>query len=193
MAVLPDNPVILLMDGRLPVTSTSSLLLRAASSADMQAMTRIYAHHVLHGTGSFEEVPPEQAQMQQRFDQREAESYPTLVAELDGEVAGFAYAGNYKPRSAYRFTVEDSVYVAPEHIGQGIGRQLLEELIALCTRSGYRQMMSVIGDSANHSSIRLHERCGFRHIGTARGLGFKHGKWLDIVYMQRELQDADPV
>lgn len=172
---------------------STSLVLRAATSDDVQVMTDIYAHHVLHGTGSFEEVPPDVRQMQLRFEQRETMSYPTLIAEQGGEVAGFAYAGNYKPRSAYRFTVEDSVYVAPGHVGQGIGRRLLEELIDVCVRAGYHQMISVIGDSANQSSIRLHERCKFVHIGTARGLGFKHGKWLDIVYMQRELQRVEPV
>lgn len=150
-------------------------------------MSDIYRHHVLHGTGSFEEIPPSTADMRQRFEQREAEYYPTLIAERDGQMAGFAYAGNYKPRSAYRFTVEDSVYVAPAHVGKGVGQSLLEELIRLCIRAEYCQMMSVIGDSSNHASIRLHERCGFVHIGTARALGFKHGKWLDVVYMQREL------
>ncbi|MGQ7845330.1 GNAT family N-acetyltransferase [Granulosicoccus sp. 3-233] len=169
------------------MTTAPPLLLRAATPDDVQAMTDIYARHVLHGTGSFEEVPPDHREMLQRFSQREAASYPTLIAERGGQVAGFAYAGNYKPRSAYRFTVEDSVYIAPECIGQGVGRQLLEELISICIRAGYRQMISVIGDSANHASISLHERCGFVYIGTARGLGFKHGKWLDIVYMQREL------
>lgn len=156
-------------------------------------MTDIYAHHVLSGTGSFEEVPPDVTDMRQRFEQRNAAAYPTLIAELDGKVAGFAYAGNYKPRSAYRFTVEDSVYVAPTHMGQGIGLRMLEELIDICIRAEYCQMISVIGDSANQASIRLHERCGFVHVGIARGLGFKHGKWLDIVYMQRELHRPAPV
>ena len=173
--------------------TSTSLVLRAARPDDVQAMADIYAHHVLHGTGSFEEVPPDVQEMQQRFEQREAASYPTLIAEQGDQVAGFAYAGNYKPRSAYRFTVEDSVYVAPGFVGQGVGRRMLDELIAICIRAGYCQMISVIGDSGNQSSIRLHERCGFVPIGTARGLGFKHGKWLDIVYMQRELNRPDQV
>lgn len=167
------------------------VILRAATSADVAAMTDIYAHHVLHGTGSFEEVPPSPSGMQQRFEQRQIDNYPTLIAEANGEVAGFAYAGNYKPRSAYRFTVEDSVYVSPKHTGKGVGRLMLEELIRICIRAKYRQMISVIGDSNNKASIGLHERCGFVHIGTAQGLGFKHEKWLDIVYMQRELYRPD--
>jgi phosphinothricin acetyltransferase len=163
--------------------------LRAATVFDIDMMTEIYAHHVLHGTGSFEEIPPARDIMLERWQQREAAQYPTLIAEIDGRISGFAYAGNYKPRSAYRFTVEDSIYVAPGHEGQGVGKSMLQELISICTRAGYQQMIAVIGDSTNHSSIVLHERCGFSHIGKAVGLGFKHGKWLDVVYMQCALQN----
>lgn len=164
-------------------------VMRTASLADVVAMTDIYAHHVLHGTGSFEEVPPTQELMRERWQLRENDGYPTLIAQIGDQVAGFAYAGIYKPRSAYRFTVEDSIYVAPDFIGRGVGKAMLQALIGICTQAGYRQMMAVIGDSANHSSISLHERCGFISVGTATGLGYKFGKWLDIVYMQRTLAE----
>ncbi|NND90271.1 MAG: N-acetyltransferase [Granulosicoccus sp.] len=166
------------------------IALQATTLDDMNVVTEIYAHHVLHGCGSFEEVPPDQQAMQERWQSREAAGYPSLTARIDGRIAGFAYAGNYKPRSAYRFTVEDSIYVAPDHIGQGVGRALLNALVTRCTMQGYRQMIGVIGDSGNQSSITLHERCGFRLVGIARGLGFKHGRWLDVVYMQRALHSA---
>lgn len=167
-----------------------SITLRPAVLDDVGVMTDIYAHHVLSGTGSFEEVPPTYGVMLDRWQQREKDKYPTLIAQIAGEVAGYAYAGNYKPRSAYRFTVEDSIYVAADHVGQGVGRAMLQALIDICIEAGYRQMMAVIGDSANRSSITLHERCGFVHIGTARALGFKHGQWLDVIYMQRELTSS---
>ncbi len=167
--------------------SASGVSIRTAIVSDVAAMTRIYSHHVLNGTGSFEELAPAEHTMRERFELREADSYPTLLAEVNGQVVGFAYAGNYKARSAYRFTVEDSIYVAPDATGMGVGAALLNELISVCSSSGYRQMMAVIGDSANVASIGLHERCGFTLIGTARELGYKHGRWLDIVYMQRSL------
>ena len=172
------------------MNSSNPIILRAATVEDVDVMTDIYAYHVLTGTGSFEEVPPTASVMLDRWQQREADQYPTLIAEMGGQVAGFAYAGNYKPRSAYRYTVEDSIYVAADHVGQGVGRAMLQALIDICIEAGYRQMMAVIGDSANRSSFSLHERCGFVHIGTATGLGFKHGKWLDVIYMQRELMSS---
>lgn len=160
-------------------------------ASDLDDMTAIYAHHVLHGTGSFEEVPPTVSIMRERWQARELDGYPTLVAELRGALCGFAYAGNYKPRSAYRFTVEDSIYIAPEAVGRGVGSALLNELVELCKAAGYRQMIAVIGDSANTASIGLHERCGFHLIGTAKHLGYKHERWLDIVYMQRALAEPE--
>ena len=150
-------------------------------------MTDIYSHHVLHGTGSFEEIPPGVDDMGKRWQQREQHCYPTLVAETTGRIVGFAYAGAYKSRSAYRYTVEDSVYVAPEATGRGIGRALLRQLIRICTDQDYRQMIAVVGDSENQASIALHKQCGFREIGVARELGYKHNRWLDVVYMQRAL------
>jgi len=151
-------------------------------------MTDIYAHHVLQGTGSFEETPPDKHEMCKRWRQRVDQGYPTLVAEIEERVVGFAYANAYKSRSAYRYTVEDSIYVAPKAIGLGIGRTLLERLIQICTEQNYRQMIAIVGDSANEASIALHKGCGFSVIGTAKELGFKHGRWLDIVFMQRPLK-----
>ena len=196
---LVDNPVSTALSGPARTVNTSVItpieaVLREATLADLDAMTEIYAWHVLHGTGSFEEDPPSQSAMLERWRLRSEDHYPTLVAEFGGRVAGFAYAGIYKPRSAYRYTVEDSIYVAEDCLGQGVGQALLQELVQNCSRAGYRQMMAVIGDSDNVSSIRLHERCGFTIVGIARGLGFKFGRWLDIVYMQRTLQtNTQPV
>ena len=164
---------------------------RGAQLNDVEAITRIYAHHVTSGTGSFEETPPALKEMATRFKAREQAGYPTLVCVTpDGEIIGFAYAGVHKPRSAYRHTVEDSVYVDPAYAGQGIGFQLMVELIKCCTDLGYQQMMAVIGDSGNVGSIKLHEKLGFRMIGTAEGIGFKHGQWLDVVYMQLSLEPS---
>lgn len=152
---------------------------------DMQAL---YAHHVLNGTGSFEEVPPSIDEIRARWGKREEANQPTLVAHIDQRLAGFAYAASHKERSAYRFSVEDSVYVLPDFAGQSVGRQLLEKLIDICSERGFRQMVAVIGDSENHASIALHRASGFAHIGTATALGYKFGTWLDIVYMQRSLR-----
>ena len=165
--------------------------MRGAQLTDVEAITRIYAHHVISGTGSFEETPPASKEMATRFKSREQAGYPTLVCEAsDGEIIGFAYAGMHKPRSAYRNTVEDSVYVDPSYADQGIGFQLMTKLIECCTDQGYHQMMAVIGGSGNVGSIRLHEKLGFRMIGTAEGIGFKHGQWLDVVYMQLSLEPS---
>ena len=162
--------------------------IRDATLDDVDAMTSIYAHHVMSGNGSFEETPPDTAEMAARLKSREQSGHPTLVYEnLNGDVIGFAYAGVHKARSAYRHTVEDSVYVDPAHAGQGIGFQLMTALIDRCTALGYHQMMAVIGDSGNVGSIKLHEKLGFRMIGTAKGIGYKHGQWLDVVYMQLSL------
>jgi phosphinothricin acetyltransferase len=165
--------------------------LRPATAADMAAVQAIYAHHVLHGLASFEIEPPAVAEMRRRFDAVAAAGYPYLVAADGASVLGYAYASAYRARPAYRHTVEDSVYVAAGATGRGIGRQLLSRLIAECERAGYRQMLAVIGDSANAASIGVHRACGFEMAGTLRAVGFKFGRWVDSVLMQRALGEAD--
>jgi L-amino acid N-acyltransferase YncA len=162
--------------------------LRSARPEDIPAITRIYSHAVRHGTASFEIEPPDVTEMRRRQRVLLDGNYPYLVAELDGVIAGYAYAGPYRPRPAYRFSVEDSVYIAPEMHRRGIGSQLLEQLIAEADARGFRQMIAVIGDSsAQAASIGLHERAGFRPVGTLQSVGFKFGRWLDSVLMQRSL------
>jgi L-amino acid N-acyltransferase YncA len=165
----------------------SALLIRPAQSQDIATITRIYADAVLHGTASFETDPPDEAEMARRQHGLLTGGFPYLTGELDGAVVGYAYAGPYRIRPAYRFTVEDSIYVAPQAQKQGIGRALLHRLLVESEARGYRQMIAVIGDSAQRSSIALHEACGFRHIGTFEAVGFKFGRWLDSVLMQRGL------
>ncbi|MFK7995760.1 MAG: N-acetyltransferase family protein [Granulosicoccus sp.] len=167
--------------------SQSSPVVTLASAENIPAMCEVYGYHVLHGTGSFEEVPPSVDEMHERWQQRESCNHPTLVVHQNGAFAGFAYAASHKQRSAYRYTVEDSIYVAPDFAGQGLGRVLLRTLIEICTERKFKQMIAVIGDSANRQSIGLHESCGFKHVGTASGIGYKFDRWLDIVYMQRSL------
>ena len=156
--------------------------------ADIAAVTAIYAYHVLNGRASFEHVPPTQAEMQDRFDAMEQAGYPILIALSAGQIVGYAYAGPHKARKGYDGTVEDSVYVAKEALRRGIGRLLLKELIDVARASGYQQMMAVIGDSANAASIGLHAALGFEMIGTAKGIGYKFGTYLDVTYMQKALQ-----
>jgi phosphinothricin acetyltransferase len=160
---------------------------RPSTDADLPAIHAIYAHHVLHGTASFEEVPPELAEMARRRAAILARGLPYLVAESDGRVLGYAYAAPYRTRSAYRFTLEDSVYVAADALGRGTGRLLLRAVLAQAEGSGHRQMLAMIGDSANHASVALHAAAGFRHLGTFTAVGFKFGRWLDVVMMQRAL------
>lgn len=166
-------------------------IVRPARAADLEAVQAIYAGHVLHGTASFEIEPPDLAEIARRHDAIVAAGLPYLVVALEGEVAGYAYAGPYRPRPAYRFTVEDSVYLAPGREGRGLGSALLAELIARCRAADRRQMIAIIGDSANRGSIALHARLGFRHVGTLTDVGFKHGRWLDSVVMQRGLGGDD--
>jgi L-amino acid N-acyltransferase YncA len=167
------------------------ILIRPTELHDISAITRIYAHAVLHGTASFETEPPDEAEMTRRFDALRAGGFPYVVAESDGAILGYAYAGPYRPRPAYRFTVEDSVYLTPAAQGRGIGRALLDRLLVESEKRGYRQMVAVIGDSAQVPSLRLHEAAGFRHIGTFVSVGFKFGRWLDTVLMQKELGAGD--
>jgi phosphinothricin acetyltransferase len=162
--------------------------LRNATVEDIGAITRIYADAVLNGTASYEIDPPDEAEMARRFAAIAEAGLPWLVATRGSEIAGYAYAGPFRARPAYRFIVEDSIYIAPEAKGQGIGRLLLARLIGEAEALGFRQIVSVIGDGANHvASIRLHERAGFVHSGTIAGSGYKFGRWLDTVIMQLAL------
>jgi L-amino acid N-acyltransferase YncA len=160
---------------------------RLATPADIPAITRIYAHAVLHGTATFELDPPDEAEMTQRMKTLLDGGFPYIVAENGGALAGYAYAGPYRARPAYRFTVEDSIYVDPGTHRRGLGRALLARLIEEAERSGFRQMIAVIGDSANAPSIEVHRTLGFRMVGNFENVGFKFGRWLDSVLMQRDL------
>lgn len=165
--------------------------IRDATDADMAAIQAIYAHHVTHGLASFELTPPDAAEIARRRAAIRDAGLPYLAAESDGVVAGFAYAGPYRSRPTYRYTVEDSVYVAEHALGRGIGRALLGALIERCTALGYRQMVAVIGDSDNAPSIKLHESLEFRRAAVLRSVGFKLGRWVDIVILQRALGGGD--
>jgi L-amino acid N-acyltransferase YncA len=167
-----------------------ALLVRPSREDDIAAITRIYAHHVLHGLASFEEIPPDEPELGRRRQEVLRHGLPYLVAEQTDDIVGYCYAAPYRTRSAYRFTIEDSVYVAPGHAGRGVGRALLRRLIALCEQGPWRQMIAVIGDSDNHASIGLHAAEGFRMIGTHPAVGFKFGRWVDSVLMQRELGEG---
>src|SRR5450755_2301104 len=168
----------------------SSLDIRPTIAADLPTITRIYQHAVLHGTATFELIPPGLAEMTRRFAVLRDGSFPYFVASLDGRVVGYAYAGAYRPRPAYRFTVENSVYLDPAIHRRGVGLQLLQRLIAECEARGFRQMIAVIGDSANAGSIGVHGRAGFSMIGTHPNVGFKFGRWLDTVMMQLALGEG---
>ncbi|MFD2183373.1 GNAT family N-acetyltransferase [Rhodoplanes azumiensis] len=172
-------------------SDSSPTRLRDCAAGDLPAVTAIYAEAVRHGRASFELEPPDLAEMTRRRDALVAGGFPYLVAEIDGTIAGYAYAGPYRSRPAYAWTVENSVYVAPPMQGRGLGLALLTRLIDAATAHGFRQMIAVIGDSANHASIRLHTRAGFAPVGVLRASGFKHGVWLDSVLMQRALGDGD--
>jgi L-amino acid N-acyltransferase YncA len=167
------------------------VLIRNVAPADIPAITAIYDHAVRHGTATFEIEPPDAAEMTRRMETLLKGGFPYLVAEDAGAVAGYAYAGPYRARIAYRFTVEDSIYLAPERQRRGTGGRLLAALIAQSENRGFRQMVAVIGDSANSGSVAVHERAGFAMTGTLRAVGFKFGRWLDTVVMQRALGASD--
>ena len=167
--------------------TANDVRIRPAIADDLATITEIYGHHVLNGLASFEEMPPDLAEMRARFDRLMDEDKPYLVAETDQGVVGYAYAGAYRARHCYRFTLEDAIYMAPGLGGRGVGLQLLNQLIADCTAGGWRQLIAVIGDSANTSSIRVHEKAGFRLVGVRKDVGFKKGRWVDTVQMQRPL------
>ena len=165
--------------------------LRPAQPGDLPAIHAIYAHHVLRGLASFEEEPPSVEELERRYRDVTGRGLPYLVAEYGGEVAGYGYCAPYRPRSAYRYALEDSIYIRDGMIGRGIGRRLLEELVRRCEGLGYRQMIAVIGDSGNAASIGVHAACGFLRVGTLRSVGFKFGRWVDSVFMQRPLGPGD--
>jgi len=167
------------------------MIVRAADAAAAAAVTAIYGHHVLHGFGTFEEAPPDAGEIAARIAAVTALGLPYLVAEDAEGVVGFAYAAPFRPRAAYRYTAEDSVYVAPDAVRRGVGRALLARTIADCEALGLRQMMAVIGDSANAASIGLHRALRFTPAGVCRSVGFKHGRWVDTVWMQRPLNGGD--
>ena len=166
----------------------TDFLLRRTEGGDLRAIADIYAEAVLSGTASYEIEPPSLEEMTRRWRDLAGRDFPYLVAERASEIVGYAYAGPYRPRPAYRFSVEDSIYIAPGAQGMGVGRALLGRLIGLCEERGFRQMIAVIGGGTEHpASVGLHERLGFRTIGVIEGSGFKHGRWLDTVLMQRAL------
>jgi phosphinothricin acetyltransferase len=164
---------------------------RGATPADIAAITAIYGAAVRHGTASFELDPPDEGEMLRRYQSIVGAGYPYFVAETEGSVAGYAYANAYRTRPAYRFTVEDSIYISPDAQGKGLGRLLLAELIKASTAGGYRLMVAVIGDSRQYASISLHRSAGFTFCGTIHSVGYKFGRWLDSVIMELPLGEGD--
>ena len=177
---------------------TPDLLIRPSTASDLPAITAIYGWNVLNGTGTFELDVPDEAEMARRRDDVLSKGLPWLVVERGGVVLGYAYANHFRPRRAYRFCLEDSVYLAAEAKGQGLGRLLLAELMARCETAGARQMLAVIGDSQNLGSIGVHRTLGFEHVGVMKAAGWKFDRWLDVVIMQKQLgqgaatEPADP-
>lgn len=168
-----------------------ALLIRPSTPSDLPAITAIYAHAVLHGTGTFELDPPDSAEMARRRDDVLDKGLPWLVAQADDQVLGYAYANHFRPRRAYRFCLEDSIYLHADARGQGVGRLLLAELVGRCEAAGARQMLAVIGDAANAGSIGVHAALGFEHTGVLKAAGWKFDRWLDVVLMQRALGGGD--
>jgi phosphinothricin acetyltransferase len=175
------------LDREPPLWNEGAMPIRPARPDDAAALAIIYSHHILHGTGTFEEEAISSGDMARRLDAITGRGWPWLVAEEDGAVVGYAYAGIFRDRSAYRFSCEDSVYIHPDHLGRGLGRILLDAIMADSRAAGFERMYAVIGDSDNLGSIRLHERAGFAHAGRFDRAGYKFGRYLDVVFMQREL------
>ena len=171
--------------------NTPALLIRPSTPADLPAITAIYGRNVLNGTGTFELDAPDKAEMARRRDDVLSKALPWIVIERGGEVLGFAYANHFRPRKAYRFCLEDSLYLADDAKGQGLGRLLLAELMARCEALGARQMLAVIGDSTNLGSIGVHRTLGFGHVGVMKSAGWKFDRWLDVVIMQKALGQGD--
>ncbi|MEO7027084.1 MAG: N-acetyltransferase family protein [Caulobacteraceae bacterium] len=167
------------------------MIVRSANAVDASGIATVYGHHVLHGLGTFEERPPAPGEIAARVAAAAALGLPYLVAEREGRIAGFAYASAFRPRPGYRHTAEDSVYVGPDQTGRGVGKALLGRLIGECEALGLRQLVAVIGDSGNTASIGLHRALGFEEVGVFRSIGFKFGRWVDVVFMQRALNSGD--
>jgi L-amino acid N-acyltransferase YncA len=167
-----------------------SAVIRSATDSDVAAITRIYGHHVLHGLASFEYDPPDEGDMLARMITLREGGYPYMVAERDGVIVGYSYAGPYRARPGYQNSVEDAVYMDPDAQGRGIAKALLQSVIDSCTDLGFRQMIAVIGD-ASAPSVGLHMSLGFEIVGTLHGIGFKSGQWVDTVHMQRSLGDGE--
>jgi phosphinothricin acetyltransferase len=167
------------------------MLIRSATEPDAAALADIYGHHVRHGLGTFEEIAPSAAEMNQRRLAIVGHGLPYLVAEESGRVLGYAYAAPFRARAAYRYTVEDSVYVAPDAIGRSVGRALLQAVLDACEAKGLRQIIAVIGDSQNAASVGLHRALGFQPAGVGESVGFKHGRWVDVVWMRKPLNGGD--
>lgn len=168
----------------------SALLIRSATPDDMLAVQGIYAYHVLHSTATFEQTPPDVQEMRARLAQVREQGLPWLVAELDEHIVGYAYAGTYRPRPAYRYTIEDSIYLAQGQIGKGLGKALLEHLLIECEKGPWRQMIAVISGHDSRGSIALHRSLGFAHVGTQAAVGYKFQQWIDVVVMQRALGEG---
>lgn len=166
-------------------------VIRACVENDMRAVSDIYRHHVLHSPATFEITPPAYEEMLERYRTIKKGGFVYLVAEAEGEIAGYAYVSTYRARPAYRFTVENSVYIRPGYERRGLGRMLLQALLEECAKKPIRQVIAVIGDSANAASIELHRNLGFAMIGTFRSVGYKFGRWLDSVLMQKEIGEGD--
>ena len=165
--------------------------LRDAVSGDAEAIAALYAHYVRTSIATFEETPPDRAEIEGRIAAVQAAGLPWIVAtDVSGALLGYAYASSYRSRSAYRYTLENSVYVAPHTVGSGIGATVMREVIRRCADLGYRQMLAVIGDSANAASIALHASLGFTTVGTHLAIGYKHGRWVDVVHMQLALGEG---
>jgi len=188
-----DRPELGRDTGVTAALAPTSVRIRDVQAQDLPRVQAIYGHHVLNGLASFEETAPNAVEIHRRFEATLAGGFPYIVAEVGAppSLAGYAYAAPYRTRPAYRYSVENSVYIAPESIGQGVGRALLAALIERCTALGYRQMVAIIGDSDHAASIGLHQSLGFAHVGNIRSVGLKFGRWVDSVIMQRPLGSGD--
>lgn len=172
------------------MTNKNNITIRAATAADLDSVCEIYAYYVEHTTATYEEVAPDTNEITKRWQNTIKGNHPYLVAELNGEIVGYGYAGTFRARSGYRHTVEDSVYLSAKATGMGIGRKLLDGLIEQCTANGFRQMIAVIGEPSNHASIKLHTNAGFEQVGILPAVGLKFGRWVDTVLMMRPLGDG---